>query len=157
MNEASPVHRAVAEKGAPLDYSPMKEDDQRADKREQVMTRDGEEGALAHSHRKANSKSGETTRSSRQIASGALRRVFKQRTSRRPYARRRRHDGDDDDHGSQSEDEEGSDDEGTVVPSLTQKTQNFINLHAPVRNETPYVLLGYVLLLLLSIEDCPID
>lgn len=142
MNEASPVHREVAQKRAPLDYSPMKEDDRRVDEREHAKTSDNEEGTLEIANRNARSKSGDVTRSSRQIASGALRRVFKQRTSRRPHARRRRQEEDDDDDGSGSEEGDGSDDEGALVPNLTQKTQNFINLHAPVRNETPYVLLG---------------
>ncbi|KAF5313265.1 hypothetical protein D9619_003310 [Psilocybe cf. subviscida] len=144
MNEASPVHRHVAQRGTLLDYSPMKEDDGRADERSQAKTGDNEESALEIANGKARSRSGEVTQSSRQIASGALRRVFKQRTSRRPHARRRRHEGENHDHGSESEEGEESDDEGMVVPSLTQKTQNFINLHAPVRNETPYVLLGYL-------------
>lgn len=88
----------------------------------------------------------------RTVATGALRRVFKQRMKRPAsnlLSRRR---------GSREEDEgfsEGeSEDEGTVGP-LSQTTSNHYTLNmpapAPPQSDLPYVLLGYVNSLIL---DC---
>ncbi|KDR84743.1 hypothetical protein GALMADRAFT_217803 [Galerina marginata CBS 339.88] len=77
----------------------------------------------------------------RPVATGGLRRVFKQRT-KRLYSRQLRHD--DEDHSISAGE---SDEEGTVTP-LTQNTSNHYTLNMPAhpapQSDMPYVLLGYL-------------
>ncbi|KAF8971592.1 Di-sulfide bridge nucleocytoplasmic transport domain-containing protein [Flammula alnicola] len=79
---------------------------------------------------------------SRPVASGALRRVFKQRT-KHMYTRRRR--AQEDEHGSSGS--EGESEEEDIVAPLT-KTSNHYTLNMPAhpapQSDLPYILLGYL-------------
>lgn len=77
----------------------------------------------------------------RPVASGALRRVYKQRTTRMYRGRRRSQE--DEDVASSSGEESGQDD--TLIP-LTRKTSNHYTLNMPAhptpQSDLPYILSG---------------
>lgn len=84
----------------------------------------------------------------RPVATGAMRRVYKQRVkppSSKIYGRRKQEDDLDSDLGSGSENDE---DNGSVVPIGRQNTSNHFTLNMPAhpapQSDTPYILLGFV-------------
>lgn len=84
----------------------------------------------------------------RPVATGAMRRVYKQRVkppSSKLRESRRQEDDLDSDPGSGSENDE---DNGSIVPIRRQNTSNHYTLNMPAhptpQSDTPYILLGFV-------------
>ncbi|KAF9480426.1 hypothetical protein BDN70DRAFT_877564 [Pholiota conissans] len=122
----------------PPQFSPSKAFPTPADIKDVDMT---EASPFRNEEAKGNESPVKEKDNERPVASGALRRVYRQRT-KRLHTRRREREGEDASSGTDEE----SDEEG--VAASTRKTSNHYTLNLPAhpapQSDLPYILLGYL-------------